>query len=265
MAEFFKTKTKNRTKSVHNFNHLELFYLRLYAHGVKRNEICDFLEVCGKRLTYMKQNIAVKCKSKNWLKIMAYAFNNGLLNKKDFVEDLVKDQASFYAKDIFINHVSKLNKSINTHALKSKIIEFCSVSESLLSNEYDTFSENNKLTLLEKKYLNLKYQYLINSKGKNYFMDFSPQDEQRLRRAIFKKLMGCNWFNVFKKAIQFNLIDQVNSSSLSFDYYLRLCVSDIIESRNIEHLTSTDRELLIYGKLLELYSNLEIEKLVNNG
>lgn len=258
MAEVLNTKKTLKIKPIDVLNYLDLFYLRLYAHGIKRQEICGFLEVDGKRLSYMKRYIMFKCRINNWLKIMEYAFNIGVLQKKDYVEQVIKEQAYKYANDIFRNQIGNKKKSISTSNINSKVVEFFYVCNSLLCNEYNKYPNEDKLTSIEKKYLNLKYSHF---NVKSNLLQFSKNKEQLLRKSIFKKLKSHNWFNVFRKALQYNLIIQSNNSYLSFDNYLRLCVHSIVECHNTKDLSSSEKELLIYESLLDLYSNFEFEKL----
>ncbi|WP_335973298.1 hypothetical protein [Gaetbulibacter jejuensis] len=265
MPKTFKLrKTKKASKNI-ILNHLELFYLRLYAHGLNTNEIADFLDVDQIKINQTRHSIVTKYNTKNWVKILAKAFENNVLQQQDFISTIIKQIALQHTQLIYDQYFLPNSVSLTTKELKQKIIAFYYMCELKLNDEYDKKQNDQKLTSQELRFVKLKYRNLSpETISKRLNINHSEEKQRSLKRSVFKKLEANNWYNVFKKAMQLNLLDAPKNHSINLESEVVACCSKIIRIYNLKRLLDSEKKLSIYNELLEFYTNVEFSKLITN-
>ncbi|MFD2552648.1 hypothetical protein ACFSQP_12575 [Bizionia sediminis] len=115
MSQTYNIQKRNYTNQI-SLNHLEVFYLRLHAHGMNSDTICDFLNLEKLKINRLRFTIYSKFKTKNWCQIIALALEQGHLNKSDYVDDLVKQ--------IALKQVSHLLQIDKPAAMQKAVFKF---------------------------------------------------------------------------------------------------------------------------------------------
>jgi DNA-binding CsgD family transcriptional regulator len=266
MPKAYKLRKNKRKSKTVILGHLELFYLRLYAHGLNTNEIADFLDVDQIKVNQIRYNITAKYNTKNWVKILGKAFKNNVLQQQDFISTVIKQIALQHTQLIYEQYFLPTSSSISNNQLKQNIIAFYYTCEVKLSDEYDKKKNDEKLTSQELRFVKLKYNNLSpEAIYKRLSISHSEEKLRSLKRSVFKKLEANNWYNAFKKAMQLNLLDEPKSHSINLESEVATCCNKIIRINNLKRLLDSEKKLSIYNELLELYTNVEFSKLITNA
>ncbi len=244
-------------------NSYELFYLRLFTHGLNPKEISEFLEIEKSKVYQIKKSIAAKFGTNNWVKIVAQSLKSKILQQLDYLEPEVKEQALQYTQIIYecfliplddVNHIQT--------KLRQCILNFYLTTNSKLKYYYFNKDIAHKLTAKELMYLRLSYS---KSKEEDVIKKINLPEEdnlKNLKRSIFRKLETNNWFNTFKKALQYNLIGSSNCLSVSLNTELTNSTNNILRLRHLKRLSNPEKKLSVYNELLELFSSVELSKIV---
>lgn len=243
-------------------NSYELFYLRLFTHGFNPKEVSEFLEINQSKVYQIKKSIVTKFDTNNWVKIVAQSLKNKILRQLDYLEPVVKEQALRYTQTIYEGFLIPHDVDRIQTKLRQCILNFYLTTNSKLKHYYFNKNSVDKLTTKELLYLRLSYS---NTHTKEVLkqLNLSKTDNlKRLRRNIFKKLDTNNWFNTFKKAIQYNLIDSSNNSGVSLNSELTNSTNNILRLRYLKRLSNPEIKLYVYNELLELFSTVELSKIV---
>jgi len=262
MSRTYKIKKPIALDKAPILNSMELFYLRLFTHGLNSKAISEFLEIDQSKAYQIKKSIVRKFNTNNWVMIIAQSFKNKMLQQQDYLEPVVKAQALSYTqtiyKDLFcVNEVDQLQTR-----LRQCILNFYLTTNSKLKHYYFKKHTADKLTTKELKYLNYSYTDIKTEKILVELSLSNEDDLKRLKRSIFKKLDTNNWFNTFKKAIQYNLIDSLNNSESSLNALLTSSTNNVLRLRSLTRLSNPEKKLSIYNQLLELFSTIELTKIV---
>ncbi|MDO5968916.1 LuxR C-terminal-related transcriptional regulator [Flavivirga aquimarina] len=249
LENFCKKNVKQRTELTSK----EIYYLRLISHGCQTSEICDFLNVKKKTLYVYTKRVKDKLKCKTNVDTIIKAFKLNILDKYDFVEESIKDQASIYA-DTVSNRINELtedmgNNSINT--LGMAVVEFYETCEMELQAKSKVF-----FNLKEKSYLELKFKGLPSS----FIIEelkLSIDEVSALKKSIFQKLKTHEWFNSIKKGFNYGILNR--QDYLSLDMYTEAldCASKIMAIKSFTNLTDKEKHLVVYHQLIDFYNVLE--------
>lgn len=235
----------------------ETHYLRLVLHGYKANDIRHFIDVREKVLSLYKKRIAEKLNCKTFGDAIIEAFKINILDKYDYVNSIVKDQALIYA-EIVCNRINGLGENMNTsiNALAIVILEFYNTCEVQLS------IKNGKMfSSVEKKYLELCFNGYERNSIIN-ILKLSPQNLTRLEKAIFKKLDTSEWFNCYKKVFELTILNR--KDYITIDPYKEAIesASKMITMHSFSSLSDGEKQLAIYHQLIIYYNLLEYDCLL---
>ena len=241
----------------------ELNFFRLMMHDMTPIEISDFLEVSLERLFYFRRSIMLKLGCKTWHDTILKAFKIKVLKKEDYTPTEVKACAIKYAQlimsEFFVSKVLKVNGFELHKKLEKLIITFYRESE---SEVYKT--KNEKFSQKEKMLLQLRYEgsdcSLIEEK-----LNLKDSELVDIDYMLLLKLEVESWFNSFKKAFQFRLIDKkkYKHQRLIIEVETIECAAKIITMMTFDNLTAKEKELVIYTELVNLYNTIEYDYLLN--
>ncbi|MBB3123365.1 DNA-binding CsgD family transcriptional regulator [Mesoflavibacter sabulilitoris] len=266
MSKTFNLRKTNSVNSNIVLNHLELFYLRLYTHGLNNKEISEFLDLDLSKIYKIRKSISELYNTSDWIKIISSAFEDKVLYKVDYIDQLVKDVALQHTQILFNKYVSPIYLSLTIEELRHRIIEFYYECEIKLTDNYYNEIDYKKLNTKELQYLNLKYEN-INSKVIFEKLKLRKSEEKlrELKFLVFNKLRVNNWFNAFKIGLKLNLLDVPKNHLENVEKEVINCTNKIIRIRTIKRLSFTEKKLSIYNELLELYTNIEFSKFINHA
>lgn len=253
-------KTHVRNKII--INYLEIFYLRLIVHGLSTAEISEFLELDITKVYTLKSRISTKFQTENWTKIITQAFKQGHLNKLDFIEDIIKQEALKQTQVLFDIYIKIDKPTLSFQDLKNAILEFYYQAELQMSNMYDNKDANDKLTVKETAFLKLKYKGVPNSEISKR-LNITNKELKQIKKDIFKKLSVNNWFNVFKKALQINVLEKSKNHSSNIDLKISDSANRMVRIKKLRRLELNEKKLAIYTEFLELYISIEFNNLFN--
>lgn len=263
MPKIFHARKSETYSKVPVLNYLELFYLRLHAHGLTNKEISEFLELDQSKVNQIKQSLFVKYRTKKWMKIIKSAFKQELLQKLDYVEPVVKKQALVFTQLIYEEFILPEKLDEAKEMLYERIISFYNNCNDELIDYYQSTDKSEKLNKDEIDFLTLTF---LNSNAARLTKKLGLTNDQsefkKFQHSIFNKLNVNNWFNAFKKAIAFNLIDDTVFSNVSVNAEVFNSVFKILRIKNLNRLENGEKKLSVYNELLELYSTLEISKII---
>ncbi|MDO5980783.1 hypothetical protein [Flavivirga spongiicola] len=243
-------------------NQLELLYLRLHVHNLNDAEISSFLDIDNKKTTKIKNNIKKKFKTKNWVEIILEAFNVGLLLKKDFVEDIIKEVALKHTENIFDTYINA--KVISNSKLKQDLIEFYVSCENEML-EYRKNKQKFKLVKEEIDFMKYKYEHqCLQTRDILKHLNIKFNYLKHIDENIFKKLGVSNWFNAFRVAFQLNILDKSTYQFLKIEKELNYTLKKLNEIIMFSGLEPYEKKLMIYSELNELYIAIEYFYLFKN-
>lgn len=260
MAKIFnEINIKKTSKGKIVLNHLELFYLRLYTHGFSDNKISVFLEIEKRIVNAIKQQLQKKYNTEIWEVIIKKAFHSGILKKSDFIDQIIKEEALTCAKHIFNDNIKVSQIKITT--LKLYIKDYYNSCEKRLLKVYKAKPQKDKLTKYELRFINLTFKN-TDKDVIAYELNVFISSLETIKNTVFAKMQVCNWFNAFKYAYQFGLLDKdalSANSKIFMDIYARK-IKLTFERKTLGEL---EKKLMVYNLLLDLYASVEFENLLN--
>ena len=256
---FNEINIKRTSKGKIVLNHLELFYLRLYIHGFSDKEISLFLEIDKKVVYAVKRQLQKKYNTKIWEAIIKKAFHSGVLKKSDFIHQIIKEEALICAKYIFDDHIKTGKTKIVS--LKLLIQEYYHSCERRFYEVYMSKRQKDKLTNLELSFINLTFKNL-DEDIIAYELNVFISSLNTIKEAVFVKMKVSNWFNAFKYAYQFGLLDK-EPMNVSSKTYINIYARKIKLTFDRKSLGEHEKRLMVYDQLLDLYASIEFEVLLN--
>ena len=234
----------------------ELFYLKLFTHNYTDQQIAEFLCVGKKQVDEIELNLRKKLKTKDCVSTIVKAFEYGILDKYDFVHELVKIEA--------IKITSRLEFHFQTGEIDENIIRR-EVSEMLknANSELKKYHEKNlnvkDITEVEKRYLKLMFE------GHNRFdiikelKASSAQVFHDFKKSTFKKLQVNCFYNAYRKAFELQmLIDDKKNTHQRTE--VRKIVKAINESLQEQGNRVFEKEK-IYRLLIKCFNNINYKLL----
>lgn len=252
--------TSYQARQIDALSSKELTFLRLSMHNMTPIEISNFLEISLERLIGFRKSVMLKLGCTTWNETVLKAFNLGVLKKEDYTSVIIKELAQNYAKDISDSYC--INKSLDANSfellnfLEKKIIEFYNKCDEglFLENKAD-FSTR------EKRMLKLKFKGENNAAIEKQ-LNLKKADVIDVNYNIFLKLKVEDWFNSFKKAFQFRLIDKAEFKTLNLELEALKLAEQIMHIMVNNKLIFKEKELVIYSELIAFYNKIEYDYLL---
>ncbi|PIA80752.1 hypothetical protein BFR04_16215 [Gaetbulibacter sp. 4G1] len=237
-------------------NEEQLNFLKLYAYGYSIKEIILFYDNRSFTLK-LKRQIEGMFKLNDWFKIIGISFKENILNKNDFLERKIINNASDYAHQILDEYNSREKKKFSKAKLTKHVISFVNTCDAdlFLKNSFIQFDESEEFVI---KYQFNKYFEFIETTSEPYFDD-------ELIQGIFKKSKSNSWFGVFRKVFNTDIINKEPYSNINLKSQAQLCSREIYSF--LESLSSKndlENEFKIYNCLINLYNTYEYSYLLNS-
>ncbi len=242
-------------------NHLEIFYLRLYIHNLNTLEISQFLEIDVPKVNRIRASIYKKYKTKNWTKIIAKAFMQNHLMKKDFIDESLKTDILKQTKLVYEKCIQRNDLDYSIEDLRRDLTRYYIDVEVKLVEEYNRMEDDKKLTENELVIIELKFNGFTNE----IICDELGISESRLTQYsgdIYQKLKVTNWFNVYKKCLYYNLLKIDNAAEI-IKIEVHKSASRMFKLKYLTRLEQNEKKLTVYTNLIELYSNIEFGQLLS--
>lgn len=256
-----KSLTTKKIITINKPSTIESLYLRLYTHNYTSAKMSLILEQNSNGISSIRNNIRRKYKSKDWLKIIQLAIKNNHLNKVDFLEDIVKQEASIYSQLILNSYIDNTKKT--DKALKDVLQEYYNNCELKINKNYKKEGLKDKLTSIEIALIKLKFNgESIENIAK--VLNITENKFKQYKTQIFKKLEANNWFNIYKKGLQTNIIDKPLTYYVELDENISNSLNKLNEISKQDTLNDKEKELAVYDNLLDLYTTIEFKNLFNN-
>jgi len=257
MSKVFKEIGQIREVEGFFLNHTEIFYLRLYTHGLSDHEIARFLNLTMKDIYNLRYGLRLKCKTKNFVQIIKSAFKADILKNLDYVDSEIKEIAVKYTSDLYLGYIKKGNQRL----LRSYLKEFM---DGIQKHFTEVGFVVNGISEQEKTLINHMYSF-ENNESILESMGINQEKYRSLKRNIFKKLSVNNWFNAYKKLVLSHSKFVNKERTVTFNHYLESCEEKISRLKYVSKLRTAEIELSIYDELLKLYANLEQQSLFHDS
>lgn len=101
-----------------------LFYLKLFAHGYNKDQICDFMEISTGKMKVIKKEITNIFKTDDLNQIIIILLEKGVLNRLDYLDDNVKEEALIFSNRIFKKYFRYGDNFNSNKLLKNEIKGF---------------------------------------------------------------------------------------------------------------------------------------------
>ena len=252
MDDLYKEDSQKKNIVTTKLEPREVYYLRLLLHGYSSLEVCDFFNVKEGTLNKYKKSMKAKLYCKTDTEAIVEAFSLNILNKYDFVDQLIKDQAIVYT-DIIWNRIHEptedKNKGIFT--LGEIILEFYKKCEIDLRAKSNIF-----FNLKEKNYIELKFKGFSNSYIAKE-LKLLVADIKILEKNIFQKLQTYEWFNGIRKVFDCGILNREDCISLNISTEVLDCAVRTLAFQSFPNLTNKEKQLKIYYQLVDFYNTLE--------
>lgn len=236
-------------KSPVKLSSLELLTLRLLTHDYSEKQIIDFLD-----LTESSYNSTIKRIKNTLITVSMFdaqlkTFDSGMLKKEDYLPQLVKDEALVYSKII----TEKIKEEVvSKEQLNGLIFLF------LNSCKYN-FLKNHTVNLSEEELKILKLSYKRTPKKHiQQELNISRTRLMTLKTEILNKLQVNHWCNVYKRALELQLLGSKSSeNTINLDSEIVVHTSNMIAEHSSKNLLDKEKELAVYHSLLNFYATLE--------
>lgn len=230
-----------------------LFYLKLTLHGYTLFEIADFLEIELKDVFELRSCIEKKFNCSCWYNIFLKAFEYGILNQIDYVDDFIKKRALIYSEEIYLKLTSNY---VNSKHVQYKIKQFLSSCDKKIDEE----TNKEILTPTQIRYIKYRFRGVLNQSIKDK-LKLTSFDLNMLQVNIFKNLKVNNWYNAINKAFLFNILNRKEYLTVNIDKEVIELASKIISLKLIQTISEKEKTLIIYHDLLNLFLWIEFDYL----
>jgi DNA-binding CsgD family transcriptional regulator len=227
-----KQKLRIMTEKI-NENHTRYhkYYITLSALNYSDRDIQEFLEIDKGKLMRIKKSIRQKFHTNDEIQMILKASKTRCFNRYDLLEDSAKINAANLTKTTFM--LLKTNKLdyFTTKRLLQEHLKSCIEPYMQL---YSSYSEAKTMTPTEIQFVFMKAQGNT-IKAVSEKTGIGRQTLQHLKIDIFYKMDAKNWFNVFRKAFKFGIIE---------DYFLQLGEKTFYEKLKYDKTIETTLQLL---------------------
>ncbi len=233
----------------------EKLYLRTITHNFNDKQIACFFDSNIKLIQDLRTSIERKFNTKDWGLIIKKAFKTKLLEKYDFVDDIVIKHALRFTNDIVNMHeiYSFSNKNLEKDLLYKILLKFHKACYFPIFNK-----EKRKLI----KTLNPQELAFLNSRyeGRLQITDSElNQTYDELTKSVFKKLSVNNWHNAFRIGLILKLIDKEILIEQHIKTNAETCVLKIMILIGDDKKKTKKKEMkhIIFMSLVSFYNNIE--------
>lgn len=247
------------TRNLNRLNKNELYYLKLYTHNYTYNQIAEFLHIEEKQVYNLQLKTQKKLKTQNCFDTIIKAFDLGILDKYDYVNKIIKDEAQYSTLNIF--KINSVRSKIDVIEYQNNIEFFIKRSRSkVVSENLKQNIKKSDFNQLETKYIKMKYIDL-SIKKLSKEIKVSEKILANMETTILNKLQVNCWYNAYRKAFEIKILESVSQK----DDFFKI---NLIESRNrvlklIKNKNETEKmkALNVYRTLISFYNTLEYNKL----
>lgn len=239
---------RKKTKIDSQFNTKISYYLRLHAHDLSDRSIAEFLDVEMAEISFLKNYIEKQFKLYDWYHIIVEAFNRKMLDKIDFVDDMVVANALKCMEEIYsdFNKIGKL-KTIQI-PIKNKVLEFLNDTQDMLFRIKEKELERKSQKLIKKELLTIK-------------MFPNSVDSNHMEKTLLSFFGTNTRFNAFRKAFQTNFFEKEEFKTLCEDDFALIASDTIIGFLKAEE-PEKDKKSSIFHCLLKFYNIIEYDYLL---
>ncbi len=259
MIDLYSENIQKRAITKHILKLNEIYYLRLILHEFSHIQICDFLNLNPHTYNIYKKRIKRKLGCKTFTRAIIEAFRLNILDKYDFINPLIKNQAIIYTDTIFkIVNAQKTYGSKEITNIRDIIIEFNDSCEKVLLTKSGI-----SLTQEETHYLKNKFEN-INSK---LSMVLLPEKKVFLESQIFQKLQTRIWFNAYRKVFNYGILKRLEYAYLNISIEALMCTSKILSLQSqtsFDSLIDKEKKSMIYFQLINFRNIIEYTCLLKN-
>jgi len=257
--------TEKKTNLNEKLTNTEILYLRLYAHGYNSKTIKDILEITNRELRFFERRLNEIFQLHSYENIVLNAFKKNILRQTDYIENNISELALLQSQELFYTCLSDTSLSISSKDIESRLLEYVQECHMSSINHYDRRSKKSKLTSTEQDLIQLNYLYFKSEE--NFIFQSDIYGNSRaiiLEESIFSKLKVNNWFCVFVKSLQFNIIHKEDNYSSVIKKMIRETRKEVIAIKKITLPTNKEKLSLVYNRLLDMHSKIKFSFLFND-
>ncbi|WP_299363541.1 hypothetical protein [Winogradskyella sp.] len=242
------------------FSKVETYFLQLLAHNCDFNTISDFLEMDKSNLRLLYDVITVKTSKKNTYDLMKLAFKNQVLKKYDYLDSIIKKEASTVAA-LILSHIK--TNVYDSGYLKKMISSFIVNSESKMLQKHSQFLNRNRITDGDIKLVNEKYKRFNNRKivDEDLAMFKSSLNLIRPEGIVLRKLKANCWYNALRKVFQMKMLNTNDFDSIDLQIEVEKIANNINNRVHQKLYRKKEKVFYIYIELLNLYMDIEYKML----
>ncbi len=246
-------------KSIRNkLTSREVYYLRLVLHGCRPVEICRFFNFEEEAGYSLEKKIKGKLNCKTVTSAIIKAFEINILDKYDFVDQLIKDRAVIYTDLISckIEELTEENENERVNVLGMTVLEFYKECEIELQKKCKVVFELEEKNYLELKYINTQAGYIAEK------LNLSINEINVLEKNILQKLETCEWFIGIRKVFEYGVLSRQHYISLDIHKEALECVSRILMFQQFNNLSKIEKKFAIYRLIITFYNTIEYDCLL---
>lgn len=256
---------EKKTSLNEELTNTEILYLRLYAHGYNSKTIKDVLEIENGELRFFEWRLNEIFQLHSYESIVFNAFKKNILKQSDYVEKNISELALLQSQELFYTCLSDTSLSISFKDLESRLLEYVQECHISSINHYDRRWTKSKLTSTERDLIQLNYLYFKFQENFIFQSDiYSNSRAITLEKSIFSKLKVNNWFCVFVKSFQFNIILKEDNYSSVIKKMIRETCKEVVAIKKLTLPTNKEKLSLVYNQLLDMHSKTKFSFLFND-
>ena len=257
--------TKEKTSLNEKLNNTEILYLRLYAHGYNSKAIKDILEIENREFRIFERRLTEIFQLHSYENIVFNAFKKNILKQSDYVETNISELALLQSQVLLYKYLIDTSLNISSKDIESRLLEYAQECHMSSINHHDRRSTKSKLTSTERDLIQLNYSYFKFQENFIFQRDIhSNSTAIILEENIFSKLKVNNWFCVFVKSHQFNIIHKEDNYSSVIKKVIRKTSNEIIAIKKLTLPKDNEKLSLVYNQLLDMHSKIKFSFLFND-
>ena len=239
----------------------EVLYLRLYAHGYNSKTIMNKLGLENIETGKLDRRLTKFFKLISYENIVSNAFKDNILKQSDYVETNILELALLQSQTLSNPYVLK----ISFKDIESKLLEYVHECHMSSINLYNKRSPKSKLTTIERDLIQWNYTYFKFQENFIFQSDIHSNSIARvLQENIFSKLEVNNWFCVFVKSIQLNIIPKEDNYNSVIKKMIGETSNEIIAIKKLTIPKDKEMVSLIYNQLVNMHSKIKFSFLFND-
>ncbi len=246
-----------RTRTSFVLSKTEMYFLQLLVHNCNYSAISEFLELPKGDLMMLYNRILIKTNKENTYNLIECVFKYSMLKRYDYIDDLIKQEASLTATEIF-DHANSEVYELDVDYFKAMINKFIANSESRLLRKYAKLKLANKISAKEIGLINQKHQEFCHGDIKENLILFKNRP-QTIEDIIQNKLNANCWYSALRIAFQMQLLYREDFNPIDTEIQVLKTSNKINEIKQLkgEDFFKNEKVYLIYMTLLEFYQGIE--------